>query len=334
MPKRLSLLLVIVSATLALGSEAVLAQTQTQAQAKKKKKPTKKPAPKKPAPASQPATQPEVEIEVTPDQPAVVPSTPPVATPPSAPPAAAPEAAEAEPAEATKTEAGKPGEAKPEAAVSWQDIVVVTRKTFLKMNRLELVPMVQITLNDNMIRHYGITGQLNYWLTDVLAVGVEGQLFRHQFLEPYDLVATAYRRLPTLNQYNFGASLNFHYVPFYAKFAVFNAGIVHWEGMITAGVGVTQSEIIPRDPQFPGWTNMLITPNVGFTSRFFLFSWLTFDLGVRDYIFVDKFESVNRMTADVEAAKANATSQLINHVMFTAGVSFWIPPSFSYTTFR
>jgi outer membrane beta-barrel protein len=322
MPKRLSLLLLIVSATLALGPEAALAQQ------KKKKKPAKKPPVTKKAPASQPAAPPEVEIEVTPDQPAVPPS-----LPPSAGPTAAPETAEPEPADASKAEAGKPEE-KPEAAVSWQDIVVVTRKTFLKANRLELVPMIQITLNDNMIRHYGLTGQLNYWLTDVLAVGVEGQLFRHQFLEPYDLVATAYRRLPTLNQYNFGASLNFHYVPFYAKFAVFNAGIVHWEGMITAGVGVTQSEIIPRDPQFPGWTNTLITPNIGFTSRFFLFNWLTFDLGVRDYIFVDKFESVNRMTADVDMAKSNATSQLINHVMFTAGVSFWIPPSFSYTTFR
>src|SRR5262249_51486444 len=283
MPKRLSLLLVIVSATLALSSDAAFAQ------AKKKKKPAKKPAPTKPAPAPKPATQPEVEIEVQPEAPAVPPATPPTAAP-AAPPAGAPAAAEAQPAEG-KVEGAKPGE-KPEAAVSWQDIVVVTRKTFLKMNRLELVPMTQITLNDNMIRHYGLAGQLNYWLTDVLAVGVEGQLLRHQFLEPYDLVATAYRRLPTLNQYNFGASLNFHYVPFYAKFAVFNTAIVHWEGMITAGVGVTQSEVIPRDPQFPGWKNTLITPNVGFTTRFFLFSWLTIDLGVRDYIFVDKFESV------------------------------------------
>jgi outer membrane beta-barrel protein len=321
MHKRLSLLLVIVSATLAVGSEAAYAQQ------KKKKKPAKKPPATQPAPAPQP----EVEIEVTPDQPAVPPAAPPPAATPA--PGAAPEATEAEPAEGAKTEAGK-AEEKPETAVSWQDIVVVTRKTFLKMNRLELVPMVQITLNDNMIRHYGATAQLNYWLTDVLAVGIEGQKFGHQFLEPYDLVATAYRRLPTLNKYNFGASLNFHYVPFYAKFAVFNAGIVHWEGMITAGVGVTQSEVIPRDPQFPGWTNMLITPNVGFTTRFFLFSWLTVDLGVRDYIFVDKFEKTDRMTADVDSAKANANSQLINHVMFTVGVSFWIPPSFSYTTFR
>jgi len=317
MPKRLGLLLVIVSAALAIGSDAAHAQQ------KKKKKPKKPPA-AAPAPApTQPAT-PEVEIEVQPD-----------ATPAPAPSAPAPTAPVAgpEPAE-TKEEAAPAKEEKPEQAVSWQDIVVVTRKTFLKMNRLELVPMGQITLNDNMIRHYAFAAQLNYWLTDVLAVGIEGQLFRHQTLEPYDLVGTAYRRLPTLNQYNFGASLNFHYVPFYAKFAVFNGGIVHWEGLITAGVGVTQSEVIPRDPQFQGWKNTLITPNIGFTTRFFLFSWLTIDLGVRDYIFVDKFENVNRMTNDVEMAKSQATSQLINHVMFTAGVSFWIPPSFSYTTFR
>jgi hypothetical protein len=40
------------------------------------------------------------------------------------------------------------------------------------------------------------------------------------------------------------------------------------------------------------------------------------------------------MTADVDAAKDAATTQLINNIMFTAGFSFWIPTGFQYTTFR
>ncbi len=71
--------------------------------------------------------------------------------------------------------------------------------------------------------------------------------------------------------------------------------------------------------------------------RFFLFQWLTVNVGIRDYIFVDKFEPVGRsatMFTSAEAAKANADSALINNVMFQVGLSFWIPPTFEYTTFR
>jgi outer membrane beta-barrel protein len=218
---------------------------------------------------------------------------------------------------------------------SWADIVVVIRKPFLKMNRLELVPAVGTTLNDNMIRHYEFNGQLNYWLTDVLAVGVEGQLFVKDFLETYDLVARQQRRLPTLNKYNFGGALNFHYVPIYAKFSVLNHKIVHMEGFFTAGVGLTQTEVIPRDPALPSWTNNLITPNVGFTLRVFLTDWVTLNLGFKDYIFIDQYEAVDRSpTESLAESMDGADGKLINHVMFSAGLSFWFPTSFRYTTFR
>jgi outer membrane beta-barrel protein len=238
----------------------------------------------------------------------------------------------------TGTEPGKPDTELAKAGAqhgSWQDIVVVVRKPFLKQDRLELIPSWGLTLNDNMIRHIMFDGRVNWWLTDVLSVGAEGQLFGHQFLEPYDLVARQYRRLPTLNEYNWGASVNFNYVPIYAKFAMFNHRIVHWELMATLGVGMTETQVIPRDPALPGWKNHDITPNVGLTARVFLASWLTLDLGVNDYIFVDKFESVMRKSSDsLDEAKAAADSRLINHIVFTAGVSFWFPMTFHYTTFR
>lgn len=234
--------------------------------------------------------------------------------------------------EALKTE-GPLGEYR----VAWQDIVVVIRKPFLKVRRWELQPMLSTTMNDNMIRHYGAGAQLNYYLTDVLAVGIEGQYFSHQFREPFDLVARQARRLPTINQYNFAGAFNFHYVPVYGKFAVLDSKIVTWETFFTAGVGVTQSEVVPRDPRFGSFTNLLITPNVGASMRFFLFKWLTVTAGIRDYLFVDKYEPVDRsetMYADPDDAKDNADSAFINNVMFQLSVSFWLPPTFEYTTFR
>jgi hypothetical protein len=95
--------------------------------------------------------------------------------------------------------------------------------------------------------------------------------------------------------------------------------------------------VIPRDTKFPGFTNFLIEPNVGASMRFFLAKWLTISVGVRDYIFYDHFEPVNRdaMTnATADEAQKNADGSLINNIMFQVGVSFWLPTSFEYTTFR
>ena len=220
---------------------------------------------------------------------------------------------------------------------SWKNIVVVIRKPFLKMKRVELVPMAGVTMNDNIIRHFQLGGQLNYFLTDILAIGLEGYVYQGETRAPFELVATQARRLPTVNEYKYGAALNFHYVPVYGKFAVLNKKLIHWEAFFTAGVGVTRSEVIERNPAFRGFSNTLITPNVGVSMRFFLTKYLTLSLGFRDYLFIDKFEPTNRspvMNATPEEAKENADSAFINNVVFQAGLSIWFPLSFEYTTHR
>lgn len=221
--------------------------------------------------------------------------------------------------------------------LSWSDIITVVRKPFLKVRRTELYPFVGTTMNDNMVRHYTAGGELAYYLTDVLAIGVEGMYYQRAFREPFDLVARQARRLPTVNEYKWSAALNFHYVPVYGKFAILDKKIVTWEVQFVAGIGAGQSEVIPRDTKFPGFTNFLIQPNVGVGMRFFLAKWLTINAGIRDYIFIDKFEPTNRevgMNDTADAAKENADSTFINNVMFQIGVSFWLPTSFEYTTFR
>jgi outer membrane beta-barrel protein len=221
--------------------------------------------------------------------------------------------------------------------ISWKDIIVVIRKPFLKLHRVELNPYVGVTMNDNMITHETGGAELAYWLTDVLAVGVEGMYYIHQFGEPYDLVARQARRLPTVNQYNWSGALDFHYVPVYGKFALLDRKLLQWEIGFTAGIGVGQSQVVPRDKTFPGFNNLLIEPNIGVNMRFFITKWLTLQLGLRDYIFLDHFEPTNRSpmkdpTSD--EAKADADSSLINNIMFQIGLSFWLPTSFEYTTFR
>jgi len=222
--------------------------------------------------------------------------------------------------------------------LSWKDILVVVRKPFLKSHRTELYPFVGTTMNDNMIRHYTIGGEISYFLTDVLAIGVEGQYYIDTFREPFDLVARQARRLPTVNKYNWSAALNFHYVPVYGKFAILDRKLVTWEVQFTAGIGAGQSEVIVRDNTFDPFTTLLIMPNVGASMRFFIAKWLTVNVGVRDYLFIDKFEPTERieggMNDSASEAKDHASTAFINNVMFQIGLSFWLPTSFEYTTFR
>jgi outer membrane beta-barrel protein len=309
------------------------------AQPKGGKAPAKAPAP---APAQAPAKDDAGEIEMSPDD-----ANKPAGTGTDAPPVNPDEIDMSEPEKPADltTDLGTTGEPTGPVKVStvkktplsWQDIVVVVRKPFLKARRTELLPFVGTTLNDNIIRHYTVGGELAYYLTDVLAVGVEGLYYVKSFREPYDLIARQARRLPTINQYNWSAALNFHYVPVYGKFAVFHRKLLTWEVQFTAGIGAGQSEVVQRDKRFPAFTNLLITPNVGASMRFFLAKWITVSLGVRDYVFYDHFEPKNRsdeMNATAAQAKSNSDGALINNVMFQIGVSFWVPTSFEYTTFR
>jgi outer membrane beta-barrel protein len=260
---------------------------------------------------------------------------------------AAPAAGEAAPGtESLETEEGKATKVEGEDAepvikskaattLSWQDIVVVPRKAFLKGGRFELSPFTGVSINDVLIRHYVFGVDLNFFLTDVLWVGLQGQYFIKELTERQDLVGLQFNRITTLNRYLYGGALNFGYVPVYGKFAWFNKSIIHWEIYASAGVGVTESETIPRNPGASPFKNTLITPNVGIGSRFFLFDWLTINVALRDYIMADKFEAVPNLTPnDAAASKAAAESALVNNVMLYAGVGFYLPTKFQYKSPR
>lgn len=218
---------------------------------------------------------------------------------------------------------------------NWDDIVVVPRKAFLKGGRLELSPFSGMSINDVLIRHYSFGGDLNYYLTDVFSVGLQGQYFIKELTTRESLVGLQYNRVPTLNRFKYGAALNFGYVPGYGKFTLFNKYIFHWDVFVSAGVGIIRTEIIPRVLGDLTWENNNIAPDFGLGARLFLNDWITASLSVRDYVFNDKFEPTNRERGEaVESVKSRASSQLINNVMVFASVSFYLPTSFQYRTPR
>jgi len=229
--------------------------------------------------------------------------------------------------------------AKTSSTLTWQDIVVVPRKRFLKGGRFELAPFTGVSVNDILIQHFVFGVDLNYFLTDALSVGLQGNYYIKHLTDREADVGVQYNRIPTLNRYLWGAALNFGYVPAYGKFAFFNKGIMHWEIAVSGGLGITQTEIIPRDVSLAAFQNLALTPNVGIGGRFFLFDWLTINYMLRDYIILDKFEPLDRSRAmnmylDAASAKANADAKLVNNVMFYLGVGFYLPTGFQYKTPR
>jgi outer membrane beta-barrel protein len=226
------------------------------------------------------------------------------------------------------------GAKRPESQETWKDIVVIPRKYFLKRRRVELMPFFATTMNDNLIQHFALGGEVNYFLTDILSIGVAGMYYFKNVLDQEFYTRYHFHRVPSLNKYKYTATLNFAYVPIYGKFTLFNKSIMHYEVFATAGVGISGTEIIPRDYRYdPFSNNFTLTFPVGLGGRLFLTKWLAIQAAFRSYILLDKFEPTTR-TDDVEADKGNASTDIVNNMMFNIGFSFFLPTSFKYTTFR
>jgi outer membrane beta-barrel protein len=218
---------------------------------------------------------------------------------------------------------------------SWEDIVVVPRKAFLKKHRLELAPFAGITLNDPLIRHYSFGGDLNYYITDVLSFGLEGQYFIKELSERESLTGLQYYLVPTLNKLKYHYGFALAYVPGYGKFGLFNKWIVHWDLSFSAGLGIMKTEIIPRAFGDASFTNNDIAGQFGLGVRLFVLDWLTLSLTFRDYLYDDKFESRSRSSdQDIATVKQNAESQFVQNIMMFFSVGLYIPPSFTYRTPR
>jgi outer membrane beta-barrel protein len=239
-------------------------------------------------------------------------------------------------------EAKKPVDAAGAPRKSWEDIVVVPRKAFLKKHRLEIAPFAGITLNDPLIRHYSFGGDLNYYITDVLSIGGEGQYFIKELSERESLVGLQYYLVPTLNKLKYHYALAFGYVPGYGKFGLFNKWIVHWDLTFALGIGRIRTEIIPRAFGDKSWTNDDYVGHVGLGVRLFVLDWLTLSLTFRDYMYSDTFEIRDRDSreangetlAQIKSDSQKSQSQFVQNIMMFFSIGLYVPPSFSYRTPR
>lgn len=206
-----------------------------------------------------------------------------------------------------------------------------------RKGRFELNPYWSFTLNDQFVSHPGPGVALNYYITNVLAVGANFNYY-HSLNQDSSFnadVRRAARVAVPLTEYDWSAALNFTYVPVYGKFAGFGDFIFHYDLYVVGGVGALANKPIavvdPDNRTFDSKTKLAF--NAGLGLRIFFNRWFAATLELRDYIFNDELEATTiaanpRLVGDKSTWYGN--SQLTNNVQAQLGVSVFIPFGFDY----
>lgn len=220
----------------------------------------------------------------------------------------------------------------------------------LRNRRFEINPSVNVALNDPFVSHTGIGLTMNYWISNVLSVGLTGVFFQglNSVSDVNYNVGRSTQLAVPINEYQLAAALNFSYVPLYGKFSMFNRFIFHWDMYLTAGVGIMRSRPIPAiDPEvrtFDWNTAIMFDAGIGF--RVFVSRSVAITLELRNFIYPELLENTrtnfresavvngraSTTCADCRRNPANWTSSnaLTDNVMLSAGLTFFLPFSFNY----
>ena len=184
------------------------------------------------------------------------------------------------------------------------NIRVIQRRPFLRTKRLELAPMLGVNINDSLINIFVASLSMNYYLSEVLGIGVHAAWANGQETELFDKVINDYALFPEVSKVLWSATLDFQYLFVYGKFALFNRWIIPWDMYAVLGAGATQTQLAVRP-----------TLTVGVGQRYFMNKWLALCIEVRDNAYNEDYQS---------------GSETVNNLLFTFGASFFIPPSFEY----
>jgi len=221
-----------------------------------------------------------------------------------------------------------------------EEVFAIQRVYALRRHRMEIAGNAAITLNDPYQSRLGLGLGLNYWFTNVLAIGANAIWYDFGGTASESDTAFFTRRSTRLGipltEWQTGAWLNFTYVPIYGKFAAFNRFIFEWDAYIVGGVGMMRSRPIPVfDPsvrEFDWGTHVAF--NVGLGLRIFMSRWLTLNVEFRDYMFLEQYENTRIPVDPVQRADSDnwlsSGSTLVQNASIQVGLTFFIPPSFEY----
>lgn len=208
----------------------------------------------------------------------------------------------------------------------------------LKKGRFEVNPFWSFSLNDQFVNHPGPGLNANYYLSNVLAVGVNFNFYGGLNVDSEFNFQNrrATRVAVPLNEYLMGVAIDATYVPVYGKFASIGDFIFHYDAYIPLGVGMLWTRPIPViDPDNRKFSySPKLAGNIGLGLRVFFNRWFAATLEVRDYIYSESVENTAVVSgsnaSDPDKGKWLGPSQLTNNIQAQLGVSIFLPFSFKY----
>ena len=187
-------------------------------------------------------------------------------------------------------------------------IRVIQRRPFLQAHRVEVSPFLGTNVNDALVSAFLAGGTINYYITEYLAVGVHGAYSLGNETDLFDNVLEDYELYPQVSKPRWLAELQFQYDPIYGKFTLFNTWIVPWDIYALLAAGYTRTDLDGN-----------ITLAAGLGQRFYMNRWFTLNLELRDHVYNEDYP---------------AGPEIVNNLVFTAGVGFFLPPDFEYQTLK
>jgi outer membrane beta-barrel protein len=218
-----------------------------------------------------------------------------------------------------------------------EEIYAVQRIYALRNGRFELAPSVSFTMNDQYVSHTAPAIALNYWVTNVLAIGANF-LWYQGFESESDLnfhIRRSTRLAVPITQYQLGAHLNFTYVPIYGKFAMFNEYIFQWDSYVVGGVGMMRTRpVTVVDPATRTFDfDIRIAFNAGLGIRVFVTRYLTIFMELRDYMYLEKLENLEVALGDDRYDSStwlDEDATLTHNVAAHIGMTIFFPFDFEY----
>jgi outer membrane beta-barrel protein len=238
---------------------------------------------------------------------------------------------------AAEDEEEEVAEDRPTYTEAVEEIFAVQQIYALRINRVEVLPSAAFTLNDPFVSHPAISLGVNYWFTNVLAIGAN--FLWYEGLESESnlnfFVRRSTRLAVPISNYQLGAHLNFTYVPIYGKLAGFNEFIFQWDAYVVGGVGFMRTRPVPViDPEVRSFDyDFRIAFNVGLGIRVFLSRWLALFGEIRNYMFLDQLENLQVPLGD---ARTDPEQWLQDSPAFTSnvtahlGLTIFFPLEFEY----
>jgi len=217
-----------------------------------------------------------------------------------------------------------------------ESIYAVQQLYVMRARRVEFNPWWNATsLNDQFVQHKGPGIGINYYITNVLGIGAN---FR--YYGPFNTdsrfngqVRRAARVAVPLNEYQWGASLEFNYVFAYGKFAGFGDFIFEYDAYVLGGVGALSTRPIavidPDNRNFEYKPKLAF--DVGLGLRIFLSKWFAVSVALKDYGYNEQLENLSTNEVNPSLKKDwLGKNSFTQNVELQTGLSLFVPFSFDY----